>query len=133
MNELILWDRMLQGYEGTAHYLKIIVLIGMLVVLLFRREAIVNRGVFRASYLLFGTSLLISAVASVMTYDNTNLMAQMMGQRRPSEQTPWILNILSNAVPAGLFALSVMCLLGSLLPPAKKPLTSPVAQPHPLD
>jgi hypothetical protein len=129
LDQFLLLTRLLQN--DPVGWMQLVYLTGMFVALIWRKEAIVNWKLFRASYLFFGVSLLLPSIALPLT--------QMFGTsggfspRAPSTNPNIVTQILINAIGPACFAGAVICGLGSMAPQRTRIVHTAPATLHPLD
>src|SRR5690349_2520201 len=97
MNEMMMLQQMLQSLGGATGWASAIYVAGMFAALLWRRESIVNWGLFRASYLLFAASLLLPAVVSPVL-----MMTMYSGGFRGGGPAQGDASVLLSAISGGL-------------------------------
>ncbi len=105
----------------------------MFVVIMWRKESIVNWWLFRMSYLLFAAALVIPPVVLPLLQW---LASGAMLQGRGTSEGQILLSILFSGTGPALFAGAVVCGLGSMMPRQFRfaaPLPPSPPAPHPLD
>jgi hypothetical protein len=122
--------QLISGDYLSGNCVAVVVLIGLFVALLFRRESITSLGLFRMGYILFLLSLVIpSVVQSFFAWIPPNGIRSGLSANGSS------LAIYTAIAPIFLAA-GLTCILGSLMPPrVRRPPYRPPAPPqkHPLD
>lgn len=126
MQELMLNLRLLNPHG----LLDAVFLAGMFAAIVFKKESIVIPGMFRLAYWLFALSIILPACL-------TPALAPLMAQNTSfggvsAGEMGVVFNVLSMATGPVLFALSLLCMFGSMFPRKMPP---PPAAPtkHPLD
>jgi hypothetical protein len=115
----------------SGDYLPVVVLSGLFVALLFRRESITSYGLFKVGYILF----ILSLVVPTLVQSFLVLVGPPNGLRGGPSAEVASFTIISSLGPICL-AVGLICILGSLMPslatrlPAKPPAAP---QKHPLD
>ena len=131
MNELMLMRELF----GESGWLQPVFLLSMFTALLFRRDCITSPGKFRAAYFLFALSLILPALMGpVLGTAGFQSMARMFSGRSYTMQSDagFTVSLIATAGGPGLFALSIVCALASMMP--RKPPPAPLPPPkHPLD
>lgn len=120
-----------QLFSPNGDYLAVVVLVGLFVALLFRRDLIRSVAMFRLGYIsfiisIFGPTLLQSWWSAIAP-------GVVFADRR--SETPVLYAGITSVGPIFL-AIALMCILGSLLPPSgvrSRATPPPVPQKHPLD
>ena len=113
----------------SGDYIPLVVLSGLFVALLFRREAIISPALFRIGYLFVIAAILVPALIAPFT---------MSGLSRPygssmGESSGLMTIGLLNAIGPVLMAIGLLCVFGSLMPPLFHKPTNLPPQKHPLD
>lgn len=133
-SEFMMIQQLMQSLGGATGWSNAIYVAGMFAALLWRRESVVNWGLFRASYLLFAASLLLPPIVQPIV-----MMTMYSGAFRGGGPTQGdasvLLSAVSNGIGPGLFAGAVICGLGSMMPRRmfNMPPPSLPQQQHPLD
>jgi hypothetical protein len=128
--EQFMMQRLLQPESGVA---TAVYIASMFIILMWRKESIVNWSLFRASYLLFAASLVLPPILQPLLQLFFSGSA-MQGRGNGDGQV--LIWIFYAGVGPALFAGAVICGLGSMMPrtfrfPPPQPPAQP--QPHPLD
>ncbi len=129
--QLIMLRQLISGDYLSGNCVAVVVLIGLFVALLFRRESITSLGLFRMGYILFLLSLVIPSLVQTFFV----WVSPPNGMRSGLSSNGSSLAIYSAIAPIFLAA-GLMCILGSLMPPrVRRPPYRPPAPPqkHPLD
>ena len=110
--QLIMLRQLISGDFLSGNCIAVVVLIGLFVALLFRRESITSLGLFRMGYILFLLSLVIpSLVQSFFAF-----VGSSNGIRSGLSANGTSLAIYTPIGPIFLAA-GLLCILGSLMPP----------------
>jgi hypothetical protein len=104
-------------------------LAGIFGILIWRREAVVSWGLFRASYLFYGASLVVPPIIGPLS----QFLAGAINRNPNAPDSQMFAIILVHATGPFLFAIAVACGLGSMVP--RPPFATPRVEPtkHPLD
>jgi hypothetical protein len=126
MDQLLL-QRLLQN--DSTSWIQVVYLAAMFAVVMWRKDSIVNWGMFRASYIFYGISLVAPAIVLPL------LQWMVPGAGFPGAGPSSYIGtqIFMNAVGPTCFALAVVCGLGCMAPRrvfASRPVPT---TPHPLD
>jgi hypothetical protein len=130
MSEYMMIQQLIQSLGGA----NAIYVAGMFAALLWRRESVMNWGLFRASYLLFAASLLLPPIIQSVV-----MMTMASGGFRTGGMqgdANVLLSAISGGIGPGLFAGAVICGLGSMMPRRIFNMPPPASEPkpqHPLD
>jgi hypothetical protein len=133
-SEMMMLQQLMQSLGGAMAWSYAIYVAGMFAALLWRKESVTNWGLFRASYLLFGASLILPPIVQPVV-----MMTMYGGAFRGGGPTAGDASVLLGAVSNGigpiLFASAVICGLGSMMPRRvfSMPPPSMPQQQHPLD
>src|SRR5262245_54858451 len=107
--EQFLMQRLFQGDGGG--WMHVVYLAGMFLVLIFRRDSVLNPWLFRMSYLLFAAALVLPHIITPF------LPVMSQAARMGNVDTQTFIWATANAIGPVLFAGAIICGLGSLLPP----------------
>ena len=132
MNELMMLRQMLGGSSG---WLEVVFLLGMFGIVLFRRESITSLGLFRLAYILFALSILLPALMTPALRNIGPMTSRMFAGRSNTMQSDigFVAGLLLYGGGPILFAGSVICAFGSVMPRNKPVVAPPLPTKHPLD
>jgi hypothetical protein len=128
MDQLLL-QRLFQS--DSAGWIQVVYLAAMFAVVMWRKESIVNWGLFRASYLFFGASLVVpSIVLPIIQW-----IVPGAGFGGPGRMTGSSIGtqIFMNSVGPACFAGAVVCGLACMAPRRARIARPVQTVPHPLD
>ena len=114
----------------SGDYIPLVVLSGVFMALLFRREAIISPALFRLGYMFVVAAILVPAVITPFTMSG---LSGRVGSGVGDSSALLGIGLL-NAIGPVLMAIGLLCLFGSLMPPLfKQPPINVPPQKHPLD
>ena len=121
---MVMMQRLFQGDTGWA---EAVYLFGMFGILIWKREAVLNWGMFRMSYLLYGASLVLPPIVGPL------VQLLIRGGNNTNGDSQILTMILVTGTGPFLFAAAVACGLGSMVP--RRTYVAPIVEPtkHPLD
>jgi hypothetical protein len=113
-------------FQGDHSWAQAVYLAAMFAVMLWRKESIVNWGLFRMSYLLYGASLVLPPII-------TPLLPLAIQGRGINNDGQILTFAIVNALGPTLFAAAVICGLGSMMPRLRIVQQPGPPPKHPLD
>jgi hypothetical protein len=107
--EQMIFERL---FEGGNAWVQAVFIAGLFGILIWRRESVVSWGLFRASYLFYGASLVMPPIIGPLS----QFLAGTINRNPTALDSQAFATILVSATGPFLFAIAVACGLGSMIP-----------------
>jgi len=131
--ESVILSQLMGGGTSGLQWASAVYLLGLLVTVLFRPQQIHQPGLFRVAYLVYAASIILPALvwAGWLSFAGPGAVGGMRGMA--TGEAASLMQMLMMVSGPTLFGVSVVCLIGSLVPHGHAIAPPPPPQKHPLD